>query len=138
MSAHVLYRCFDAAGGLLYIGITKDPGNRFAVHASITPWWCEVAKVTLDETSYEDRGEAHAAERAAIRAERPFHNKIHALPSCATCGSPSPDWHPSDGVTVMVDDTPVTVCTDPFHHPENIDLAERVHGALRRVWVATA
>jgi hypothetical protein len=73
---HILYRCFDADGELLYIGITNDPGNRFNLHASATPWWPDVAEIKLDE-SFASRWELEVAERDAILAEIPLHNSQH-------------------------------------------------------------
>jgi excinuclease UvrABC nuclease subunit len=69
----VLYRCFDAAGDLLYIGATYNTRQRFRRHRQSTPWWSEVASTT--EESFEFRWQAMAAERAAIVAERPRYNR---------------------------------------------------------------
>lgn len=73
---HILYRCFNAAGELLYIGITNDPNNRFNLHASSTPWWTDVTDIRLDK-SFASRWELEEAERAAILAEIPLHNTDH-------------------------------------------------------------
>lgn len=73
---HVLYRCFDAAGELLYIGITNDPSNRFNLHERSTPWWGDVAEVRLDE-SFASRWDLEDAERVAIFDEIPLHNSQH-------------------------------------------------------------
>jgi hypothetical protein len=75
---HILYRCYDAAGELLYIGITRSTGNRFAVHQCSTRWWPDVADIKLDE-SFASRWELEEAERAAILAEIPLHNVDHNL-----------------------------------------------------------
>ncbi len=74
MTAHV-YRLFDAAGELLYVGCTSDVTVRVGQHLRkgsgggrmIDSW-------TSDE--YATRGEALDAEGEAIRAERPPFNKL--------------------------------------------------------------
>jgi predicted GIY-YIG superfamily endonuclease len=72
---HVLYRAYDAQGVLLYIGITMNPGNRFAQHSEDKPWWADVAEIRVEH--FGSRKRVLAAERAAIQAERPRFNVIH-------------------------------------------------------------
>ncbi|MFC8463367.1 hypothetical protein [Streptomyces sp. NPDC057250] len=67
-----LYRLYDAADVLLYIGISHQPDVRFAQHASDKPWWTDVAR--RDVEWHDDRPSAEAAEAEAIRAEDPEHN----------------------------------------------------------------
>lgn len=55
---HFVYRCFDADGRLLYVGLTKNPEQRLAGHRSQTLWFGDVV-------SY---GVLDPAERA-LRAE---------------------------------------------------------------------
>ena len=69
---HVVYRCHDADGALLYIGATNSWSQRKCHHRRETPWWPDVAAVTREP--YPNRALALAAERAAIRAENPLHN----------------------------------------------------------------
>jgi hypothetical protein len=134
MSAHVLYRCFDSDGGLLYIGITGDPGNRFAVHECLTPWWADVAKIDQD-SDHASRAELEEAERAAIRAEHPFYNvKDNPCSGCPTCFSPSPHFFPRKAIygaftAVFEGEEPFVICTDPFHYAdhEGKAQAERIH-----------
>ena len=57
-----LYRFFNAAGVLLYVGISKDPQARCWQYAS-KPWWREVARKTIDW--HETRTLAGIAEPAA-------------------------------------------------------------------------
>ncbi|WP_131769531.1 GIY-YIG nuclease family protein [Candidatus Protofrankia californiensis] len=71
-----LYRLYDAADTLLYVGITSNTKNRFSHHAGNKPWWTEVARTTVDE--YPTRADAATAEAAAIRAEKPTYNRVHA------------------------------------------------------------
>lgn len=68
-----LYRIYDEAGALLYIGITRDFGMRWQKHAAQQPWWPQVKRQVVDW--YDSRPEARKAEIAAIGAEQPKHNK---------------------------------------------------------------
>lgn len=69
-----VYRLFDADGGLLYIGSSINCGARFTRHRADQPWWPQVASWTLEDRPSLD--EARTAERIAIAAEHPRHNKI--------------------------------------------------------------
>jgi hypothetical protein len=71
----VVYRCWSAAERLLYIGSCARWSDRETQHEKQTPWWPEVARV--DKEPYPNLGTAKAAERAAIKAEAPIHNKVH-------------------------------------------------------------
>lgn len=73
---HALYRFFDAAGALLYIGITWDIADRFPRHALDKPWWSDIANITVE--TYPDRAAVLEAERLAIKAESPLYNIVHA------------------------------------------------------------
>lgn len=70
-----LYRLTDRYGTLLYIGITNNPDRRMEQHASTKPWWDEVRYGHLEV--YRTRAQALAAERTAIRQERPLYNLVH-------------------------------------------------------------
>jgi hypothetical protein len=81
-----LYRIYGDADLLLYIGISDDFGRRWRQHAKKQPWWPERRWMTVDW--YDSRAEAEDAETAAIKAEGPVHNIVHAVPQPA-------DWaHP--------------------------------------------
>lgn len=69
-----VYRCYDAAGVLLYIGSSNNPKFRYGEHSrnALKPWWSLV--VRKDETWYDDRADAKAAEIEAVRAEAPLYN----------------------------------------------------------------
>jgi predicted GIY-YIG superfamily endonuclease len=71
-----LYRLYDAADSLLYVGITSNPRARFTQHAIYKPWWSEVANTAVSWLMC-TRQEALAVEAAAIRNERPIHNGKH-------------------------------------------------------------
>ncbi|MFL4491491.1 GIY-YIG nuclease family protein [Streptomyces sp. VTCC 41912] len=72
-----LYRVFDAAGKLLYIGISQNPDVRFGQHSQTKPWWPEVVDRKVEW--HESRAEAAEAERAAIESEQPHWNLNHAV-----------------------------------------------------------
>lgn len=76
-SPHALYRFLGEQGALLYVGITNNPGRRFAQHSSGREWWHEVAEIRIERFS--DREAALAAERQAIRTERPRYNVAHRV-----------------------------------------------------------
>lgn len=80
---HYVYRCFDATGQLLYVGVTRDLGTRMFHH--LHP--CNIGKQpngTLQRHMAEYTAELHPtkvaariAERAAISTEAPLLNKQH-------------------------------------------------------------
>jgi len=70
-----LYRFFNAAGELLYVGITANPGRRFGEHSADKLWWDTVANVTIE--TFSNGLELRRAEKRAIENERPKHNVIH-------------------------------------------------------------
>lgn len=74
MTTHALYRFYDAAGDLLYVGITLNPDERWKKHRK-KPWWHTVASIRLE--TYLDRESVLAAEREAIITEHPVHNVVH-------------------------------------------------------------
>lgn len=96
---HALYRFFDKAGDLLYVGISNNPGRRWAQHERDKPWWHEVHHVEIER--YPDRAAVLVAEAEAIRAENPRYNVALALKnepvveqltqtvSCSACSKPA-------------------------------------------------
>ena len=66
-----VYRLYDSADRLLYVGISDNPGRRWKDHHS-KPWWSDVARHTL--VWYDNRADATSAETKAIRTEAPMHN----------------------------------------------------------------
>lgn len=77
-SDHALYRFYNDAGQLLYIGITRDPSARWKKHSAGKPWWTEVRNITVQP--FPDRDSALRAERAAITDEQPRYNVAHNQP----------------------------------------------------------
>lgn len=80
---HSLYRCFDASGQLLYIGVARNVGERMFHHLHL----CNAAKTPngylrrhmkdFTVQVYPSKLEARAAERAAINVEAPLLNRQH-------------------------------------------------------------
>lgn len=79
---HALYRFFDAAGQLLYVGLTVDPGSRWKNHSKRKTWWYDVANSTMEW--FPSRKAVEAAEILAIRNERPLHNVLHNIANAAS------------------------------------------------------
>ena len=72
---HILYRFYDAAGALLYVGITYDQTARWRKHAKEKSWWGEVASTKVEE--HESRSSALTSEYLAITCEKPRYNVAH-------------------------------------------------------------
>lgn len=69
-----LYRLFDEAGDLLYVGITNDPEVRWSYHARQKEWWPKVHRRAVEWKA--TRAEAETAEAEAIGRENPRWNAI--------------------------------------------------------------
>ncbi len=72
MTKQALYRHFDAAGRLLYVGISLCPFTRTRQHGMLSDWFDDVVRVEIER--FDTRSQAEQAEYAAIRNERPIHN----------------------------------------------------------------
>lgn len=80
---HFLYRCFDAEGTLLYVGVTQDVEGRMFHHLHL----CNAGKQPNDtlrrhmvrhsSEPFATKVEARAAERRAILNEGPLLNRQH-------------------------------------------------------------
>lgn len=68
-----LYRFYDGAGRLLYVGITHALERRWQAHKQNQLWWLEVAR--KEHIWLPNRAEAEAAESKAIRTENPLWDK---------------------------------------------------------------
>ena len=68
-----LYRHFDKDGQLLYIGISLSHVARLAQHRDGSPWYEDIAHVTIEW--HETRVDAELAETKAIGREAPKYNK---------------------------------------------------------------
>jgi prevent-host-death family protein len=71
-----LYRLYDEADVLLYIGISHQPDARFEQHSKKKEWWPQVARREIQW--FDDRPSAATAEAAAIRSEDPEHNGTYS------------------------------------------------------------
>lgn len=67
-----LYRFYDQAGDLLYVGITSRGWERFAQHSRTKAWWPHVTTALVEH--YPTRDAALTAEAEAIKTEGPMHN----------------------------------------------------------------
>lgn len=70
-----LYRFYDSANVLLYVGITNMTQVRWAAH-TMKPWWKQVARKEV--VWFENRAAAAQAEVMAIRHEEPRYNVANA------------------------------------------------------------
>ena len=78
-----LYRHYNSAGQLLYVGQTMTMFARMLIHAHgrDTHWVREVATITL--VHYNSRAEARDAEWLAVNEEKPLYNKKLRKPAPA-------------------------------------------------------
>lgn len=79
-----LYRHFDAAGVLLYVGVSSDPRSRSYSHRRHSAW-TEFA-VREEVEWLPDRDAALVAEKAAIVSEKPLFNGVHTTPDAVRAG----------------------------------------------------
>lgn len=70
-----LYRYYDAADTLLYVGMTGDLAEREVEHIRDSTWMDFAARSTIER--FPTRAEAEDAERDAIRDEAPLFNIAH-------------------------------------------------------------
>jgi predicted GIY-YIG superfamily endonuclease len=72
-SNQTLYRFYNQANELLYVGITNNPFNRFSGHSKDKEWFKEISHSTFEH--YPNRLLVDKAETAAIKLEKPKYNK---------------------------------------------------------------
>lgn len=84
-----VYRFYDAAGQLLYVGITFNIGKRFGNHERDAFWWS--AQRTVKIAWHDTRVEAAAEEQRAIRVENPLHNVGGFAPARYRAARNAPD-----------------------------------------------
>ncbi|MFJ3950274.1 GIY-YIG nuclease family protein [Streptomyces libani] len=68
-----LYRLYDTAGGLLYVGVTNNPTHRFGQHKADKAWWGEVVQHSIEW--FDGEWSALQAEVEAIATEEPKYNR---------------------------------------------------------------
>jgi hypothetical protein len=71
-----LYRHFDRAGKLLYVGVSLSAVSRLAEHLNGSGWAQQIARVDIE--TFESRTEALRAERLAIIKEAPAYNVVYS------------------------------------------------------------
>jgi hypothetical protein len=71
-----LYRFWNEAGELLYVGLSGKPGARWSAHRRTQSWWREVCRVTVEH--FDNHYDLAGAEVAAIKSEKPKYNVRHA------------------------------------------------------------
>lgn len=89
-----VYRPRNAAGRLLYVGVAEVPEARWKQHERCTSWWHEVAG-RPDVEWFATRKDALAAERRAIREERPRYNMVGTVAHARRLSKPpvgEPYW----------------------------------------------
>lgn len=107
-----LYRFYDKADQLLYIGISLSAAQRASQHRKTQGWWPLVARMEVEHLDV-TRGQIEALERAAIQNERPRYNVVHngvatvkkTNWTCGTCRVPV-----TDGYVQIADCKWVCVC----------------------------
>jgi excinuclease UvrABC nuclease subunit len=67
-----VYRYYDAAGHLLYVGCSVSPARRYSIHKAIAPWFKQMQRMTVE--MFDTVPAARIAEANAIRDEKPLHN----------------------------------------------------------------
>ncbi|MFE7106604.1 GIY-YIG nuclease family protein [Streptomyces sp. NPDC057575] len=68
-----LYRLYDTAGQLLYVGISSQPKKRWSAHSRDKHWWGDVARKEVEW--FETRKSAERVEKAEIQDEKPKWNR---------------------------------------------------------------
>lgn len=68
-----VYRFYDAADRLLYLGITHDLDGRWTAHERNQPWWLDVAR--REFTWFGTRAEAEKIESDATALEKPRYDR---------------------------------------------------------------
>lgn len=68
-----VYRLYDAAAQLLYVGIAEDFDSRFRQHSYNKAWWSDIRH--KDVIWFNRRIDALAEEARAIEHEQPIHNR---------------------------------------------------------------
>lgn len=70
-----LYRHYDSAGSLLYVGISVNALVRLSQHKNKSPWARLISTITIE--NFDTRQQAQDAEKLAIQVERPIANIVH-------------------------------------------------------------
>lgn len=74
-----LYRLYNAADELIYVGIAHNPRVRWKQHARVQPWWHEV--VTREFEWLDTRADAERLEAELIETRHPKYNGHPGMPA---------------------------------------------------------
>jgi predicted GIY-YIG superfamily endonuclease len=75
---HWVYKCYDAYGGLLYVGITWQAMHRHAEHRVDSSWASQVDVIRIEH--FDTRAEALQRELDLIHELNPRYNRLGAKP----------------------------------------------------------
>jgi excinuclease UvrABC nuclease subunit len=67
------YRHYNAAGELLYVGVTESTGQRYSAHKHASAWFEDIAEIKCDY--FDSRRAALVLEAATIVCDAPKYNK---------------------------------------------------------------
>lgn len=73
-----VYRLRDRAANLLYVGVGSFPNARLRSHAKTKDWWGDVDQTRTTVEWFRTYEDALAAERLAIKTEKPLHNLTYS------------------------------------------------------------
>ena len=76
---HAVYRIYDHAGELIYIGASYNPPLRIKYHLATKPWRGEIGRFEVEW--FACKASALEAEGAAIRDARPRYNRASGSPA---------------------------------------------------------
>jgi hypothetical protein len=91
----ILYRVYDSAGQLLYVGATTNPSLRLQAHGSTRPWWDDAARIEI--AHFNDFDQLAAAEIEAIKEESPRYNQVHSPASAMPWAFKQRQRRPGEG-----------------------------------------
>lgn len=108
-----VYRFYNAAGELLYVGKTVDVAARFAQHAASKDWWPEVEMRRTLVTWHPSEAEALRVEEREIKTTLPRYNRQHNGDNPLAVRTPTSKpsrWHrkPQPQVEVPSNVSPIT------------------------------
>lgn len=78
-----VYLLYGESDVLLYVGISRNIGQRLRVHSESAPWWGEVVRAEYHHVP--TRSMAQRTERAMIWRLKPKHNIQHRGGPCPVC-----------------------------------------------------
>lgn len=126
-----LYRHYNSANELLYVGVSLSSLQRLGQHAQHSDWFKSIASMKIEH--FETREMALEAERSAIIRERPLHNIHHKK------AAEEAQRKANDKLTAMAqakkDLTARITYFKPVYTPEAAADALSVNGRLVKQWM---